>query len=170
MEDGGREVGVSSDDVRGMSGCDTGPPDYKGDVDVFLKSTFLAGVKTVLGDVVAVVCGVDDVRIIEDAVFLELGHNAVNKLVHCLKSLEAGTVEVIVILDNSRVQLWESLDPRGTARLEAISHENRRNGQQTTESDLIRVEVFRPRHLDLWEEVLVSLSGNRWADNPYNRI
>ena len=109
MEDGGREVGVSSDDVRGMSGCDTGSPDYKGDVDVFLKSTFLAGVKTVLGDVVAVVCGVDDVRIIEDAVFLELGHNAVNMLVHCLKSLEAGTVEVIVILDNSRVQLWESL-------------------------------------------------------------
>jgi hypothetical protein len=82
-----------------------------------------------LGDVVAVVCGVDDVRIIEDAVFLELGHNAVNKLIHCLKSLEAGTVEVIVILDNSRVQLWESLDPRGTTWLEAISHENKRNSQ-----------------------------------------
>jgi hypothetical protein len=43
--------------------------------------------------------------------------------------LEAGTVEVIVILDNSRVQLWESLDPRGTTWLEAISHENKRNSQ-----------------------------------------
>jgi hypothetical protein len=45
MEDGGREVGVSSDDVRGMSGCDTGSPDYKGDVDVFL---WLTAVKPVL--------------------------------------------------------------------------------------------------------------------------
>lgn len=91
-------------------------------MDVFLKSTFLAGVETVLGDVIAVVCGVDDVRIIKDAVFPELCHNTVNKLVHCLESLEAGTVEVIVILDDSRVKLWESLDPRATARLEAISH------------------------------------------------
>jgi hypothetical protein len=122
VEDGGREVGVGSDDVGGVSGGDTGSPDYKRDVDVFLKSTFLAGVKTVLGDVVAVVCGVDDVRIIEDTVLLELCHNAVNKLVHCLESLEAGTVELIVVLDDSRVKLWESLDPRGTARLESISH------------------------------------------------
>jgi hypothetical protein len=122
VEDGGREVGVGSDDVGGVSGGDAGSPDYKGDVGVFLKSTFLAGVKTVLGDVVAVVCGVDDVRIIEDTVLLELCHNAVNKLVHCLESLEAGTVELIVVLDDSRVKLWESLDPRGTARLESISH------------------------------------------------
>jgi hypothetical protein len=122
MEDGRRKVGVGSDDVGCMSGCDTGPPDYQGDVDVFLKSTFLAGVKTVLGDVVAVVCGVDDVRIIKDAVILELCHNAVHKLVYCLESLEAGAVELIVILDDSRVKLWESLNPRGTARLEALSH------------------------------------------------
>jgi hypothetical protein len=36
--------------------------------------------------------------------------------------LKAGTVETIVILDVSRVQLWESLDPRGTTWLGAISH------------------------------------------------
>jgi hypothetical protein len=61
-------------------------------------------------------------------VFLELCHNAVNKLVHCLESLKACTVEAIIILDDSRVKLWEILDPRGTAWLEAISHQNKRNG------------------------------------------
>jgi len=122
MENGGRDVGMGTDDVGNMSRGDTRAPDYKRNVNVFLKSTFLAGVETVLGDVVAVVCRIDDVRIIEDAVFLELCHNAVNKLVHCLESLETGTVEVVVILDDSRVKLWESLDLRGTTRLGAISH------------------------------------------------
>jgi hypothetical protein len=105
-----------------VSCSDAWPADYKGDVDIFLKSTFLARVETMLGDVVAVVCGVDDVCIIEDPVFLELCHNAFNKLIHCLESLEAGTVEAIVILDDSRVKLWESLDPRGTTRLGTVSY------------------------------------------------
>jgi hypothetical protein len=129
MENGGREIGVGTDDIGGVSGGDTRSPDYKGDMDIFLKSTFLAGVETVLGDVVAVISRVDDIRIIEDAVFLKLYHNAVNKLVHCLESLKTGTVEFIVILDDSRVKLWKSLDPRGTARLEAISHHTKRNSQ-----------------------------------------
>ena len=54
--------------------------------------------------------------------FLELCHNAINKFIHSLESLEAATVEVVVILDDSRVKLWESFDPSGTARLEVISH------------------------------------------------
>jgi hypothetical protein len=122
MEDSGREVGVGTDDIGGVSGGDTRSPDYKGDMDVFLKTAFLTGVETMLGDVVTVVCRVDDVRIIEDTVVLEFCYNAIDKLVYCLEGLEAGTVKVIVILNNSRVKLWESLDPRGTARLGAISH------------------------------------------------
>jgi hypothetical protein len=122
MEDGGREVSVGTDDVGDVSRGDTGSSNYKRDVDVFLKPAFLAGVETMLGDVVAVVCGIDDIGIIEDTVFLELCHNTIHKLVHGLESLKAGTVETIVILDVSRVQLWESLDPRGTTWLGAISH------------------------------------------------
>jgi len=170
MEDGGREVGVGTNYVGGVSSSDTGSPDYKGDVDIFLKSAFFAWVETVLRDVVAIVRGVDDVCIVQDAMFLELCHNTVNKLVHCLESLEAGTVEVIVILDDSRVKLWESLDPRGTARLEDVSHSTKRNGREATEADLIRIEVFRPRYLGLWEKVFVSLSRDRWGHRPYNRI
>ena len=71
---------MGADDIGRVSGGNTRSPDYKGDVYVFLKATFLARVETVLGDMVAIICGVDDVCIIEDAVFLELCHNAVNKL------------------------------------------------------------------------------------------
>ena len=122
MKDGGREVGVGTDDVRGVPGSDTRPPNNKRDVNVFLKTTFFAGVETVLRNMIAVVCGVDNARIIKDIVFLELSYNTVNKLVHCLESLEAGAIEAVIILNDSRVELWESLDPRCTARLGDISH------------------------------------------------
>lgn len=72
MKDDGREVGVGTDDVRGVPGGDTGPPNNKRDVNVFLKTTFFAGVGTMLRNMIAVVCGVNDVRIIKDVVFLEL--------------------------------------------------------------------------------------------------
>ena len=64
MNDSGRKVGVGTDDVGNVSSSDTWSSDDEGDVDVFLESTLFAGVKTVLRDVVAVVRGVDDVRII----------------------------------------------------------------------------------------------------------
>ena len=61
---------MCADDVGGVSSCDSGTADDEWDMNVFFESAFFAGVKALLRNVVAVVSGVDDMCVVEDAVLL----------------------------------------------------------------------------------------------------
>jgi hypothetical protein len=66
---------------------------------------------------VAVVGRVDDVGVIQDAVFVEAGYDTVNNLVHGLEGTQTVMVEVVVELDVGLVLVREGVNPVDTAWL-----------------------------------------------------
>lgn len=67
-------------------------------------------------------------------------NKTLNKFIHCLESLKTTPVMAIIKLDHLIREFRLTSDPVSPGRL-------------------IRVEVFRPRDLGVWEEMLMSLCG-----------
>lgn len=80
-KDRGCEIGVRRHNVGDLATRHVGPADDKWDVDVLFKAALLAGLESVLADVVAVVGRVDDVRVVEDAVVFEARDDPVDYFV-----------------------------------------------------------------------------------------
>lgn len=66
LEDRGCEVRVSGHDICFSSCGYTGASDYEGDVDILFETALFSGVEPMLGDVVPVVRGVQDISIFQD--------------------------------------------------------------------------------------------------------
>lgn len=77
-----------------------------------------------LANMVAVVGGVDDERIIQLAAGLKTRNQRVNKLVHALQSTQSLAVEMIVVFDGRLVLLGEGLDPVDSTRLRQLIIDN----------------------------------------------
>jgi len=97
--------------VLNLASFHTGSSDNQRDVDVFLESTFLSRIETVLRDVVAVVGGVDNICVIQHLGFLEVIYQSCDKLINSLESLETATIESVIVLNHCVVELSEVFDP-----------------------------------------------------------
>lgn len=117
IQESGRKVCVCGHDVSDFAFRNSRTADDEGNVDVFFEAAFLARLESVLADMVAVVGRVDDVGVIQDAVFVEAGYDTVNNLVHGLEGTQAVTVEVVVELDVGLVLAREGVNPVDTTWL-----------------------------------------------------
>ena len=81
MEECWCEVGVARYHVFRKAHWDAWAPDHHGDVDVFFEGALLSWLEAVLADVVAVVGGVEDVRVVEQVVSFQPRDNAVDHLI-----------------------------------------------------------------------------------------
>jgi hypothetical protein len=66
-EDSGSKISMRSDNICGLPLWHSRPSDDKWNVDVFLESTFLAGLQPVLSNVEAIIRSVNDISIIQNA-------------------------------------------------------------------------------------------------------
>lgn len=98
---------------------------------------------------VAVVGGVDDVRIVELAAGLKTRNQRVNKLVHALQSTQSLAVEMIVVFDGRWVLLGEGLDPVDSTRLRQLIIDN---SECFCVSHLVWVEIIGARDLHIPEQ------------------
>src|SRR5687768_15770655 len=71
----------------------------QGNINVCLKTTFFAWLKAMLTDMVAVVCGVEYERVVEESMLLQSVNEAIYKLVHCLECLQSSPVMAVVVLN-----------------------------------------------------------------------
>lgn len=105
IEDGGRKIDMRRHGVLDKTCCDAWSADVQGNANVLVEATFLTRRETVLTEVVAVVGRVDDVGVIEDACLIELCDDLLDDLIHALKSLQPGSVEVVNVGDGLVVEL-----------------------------------------------------------------
>jgi hypothetical protein len=117
IQKSGRKVRLCGHDVSDFTFRNSRTADDEGNVDVFFEAAFLPRLESVLADMVAVVGRVDDVGVIQDAVFVKAGYDTVNNLVHGLKGTQAVTVKVVVELDIGLVLAREGVNPVDTAWL-----------------------------------------------------
>lgn len=75
------QIDVRGDNLGDLALRDARPTHEQGDVDVFFKAALFAWLQTVLANVVAVVGGVEDVGVAEQAVLLQTLNDAGNQLV-----------------------------------------------------------------------------------------
>jgi hypothetical protein len=66
------------------------------DIDIFFVSTFLAGLQTVLADVISVIAGVEDIGILKDTMLNQSGDDTINNLIDGLKGSQTITVKAII--------------------------------------------------------------------------
>ena len=85
-------------DVGLVVGRYTGPTDDKRHVDVLLVAAYLPRLHSVLANVVGVVAGIDEIRILEDAIVLKTSDESVDQFVDCLQRAQTLTVEVVVVV------------------------------------------------------------------------
>ena len=137
LHDGGGDVGVGGGvGALGALG-DAGPADDEGHADVGLEAAHLARVQAVLADVEAVVRGVEDVGVVEQALVLEALDHLADELVDGHEGAQAQPLVLVVVLENGGVELGQVGDPVDAA-------------------GLVRVEVLRARDLVVLEEVAVA--------------
>ena len=98
-----------------------------------------------LTNMISIVSGVDNERIIEDAMFPEATDESINKLIHRLKSSQPTPIEVIIVVDVFLGLLWKCSNPVGAGRL-------------------VRVEVVCSRHLHVVKKMLVPFCGDGWGE------
>jgi hypothetical protein len=84
-------------------------------VNIRVEATFLAGVHAVLREVVAVVCCVKNVGVIQLASSVELLHHGLNHLIYSLKRPEARPLKLIIILNDSLIETGQLLHPADAA-------------------------------------------------------
>jgi len=70
LEDCRREVGMCSHDIGGSARRDPRPANDERDINIFFKPALFAWVETMLGDVISVISGIYDVRVIQDTMLL----------------------------------------------------------------------------------------------------
>ena len=120
IQESGRKVRMCGHDVSDFAFRNSRTADDEGNVDVFFEAAFLPRLESVLADMVAVVGRVDDVGVVQDAVFVEAGYDTVNNLVHGLEGTQAVTVKVIVELDVGLILAREGVNPADTAWLREL--------------------------------------------------
>ena len=128
LQNGGCEIRVGGGDGDGSVLLDARPADDERHVDVFFVGAVLAGEHAVLADVEAVVGRVDDVGIVEEIVGCEVGNGVVDDLVDGLQRAQAVAV-VFIAVGEGRLVLLRQME------------------QPVRAAGLVRVEVFRARHL-----------------------
>ena len=106
-----REISVCGDNIRLNAFSDTWPAHHKWDVDVLFKGTLFSGLQAVLADVVAIVCCVEDVGVLQQAEVRETDDDFFDEFVDSLQCAKAVSVEVIVGVDVGLVLLGEPRDP-----------------------------------------------------------
>ena len=65
----------------------------------------------------AIVRGVNDISVVKHIVMLQSLNSLLNQIINSLKSLKPTTIMVVIILDFGVIQLIQSVNPAGTARL-----------------------------------------------------
>lgn len=124
VEDGGREIDVRRDCIFSLIAWYTRAADQERHADIFFKPAGFPWRQAVLANMVAIVGGVDDVRIVELAAGLKTRNQRVNKLVHALQSTQSLAVEMIVVVDCRLVLFREGLDPVHSTRLGLLIIDN----------------------------------------------
>ena len=89
------------------------PADEKWDINICLVAAFLAGLQSVLADVVAVVGRKDDERIIQDALCVERVDQRADHVIDAGECLQARAVEGVVRGDLCGVLLRQGQEPGG---------------------------------------------------------
>lgn len=116
-EQGGDDVRVGGGLVVGRAAGDARAAHDKGHVDVLLDARRLSRREPVLADVEAVVRGVDDVGVVEQAQGVELRDDALDQLVDGLQGLDAPPVEEVHVGDLGGIELGQGGKVAGAALL-----------------------------------------------------
>ena len=116
-KDGRGKVSVRSHDVGHLSTRDLGSADDKWNVNVLFEAALLARLKSMLANVIAVIAGINDVCIVEDAVSLKTRDNSVYEFVQSLERSKACTVEMVVEINVCGVLSFKAAYPTNTTWL-----------------------------------------------------
>lgn len=148
LQDGWSEVRVRRWDAGDSLSRDSGPTDNKGDIDIRLKAACLAGVQSVLANVIAIVRGIKDKGILQHARLLKASNNGFNNFVYCLERSEAQPLILVVVVNDLIVKPGELGYPADAARR-------------------VGIEVGRPGDLVLWKQALMPLCNLRGIKSPH---
>lgn len=135
-------VDVRSDHVGDVASWNPWSPHDQRDVDVFLEGALLSRLSSVLTDGVAIISGEEDVSLLEDAGGFQTANHAVDHFVNSLQSSETVAIPFVVVVYIRLVLLGQCENPRSTAWI-------------------VWIEVCRPRHFCVVEQVLVTFSWPR---------
>jgi hypothetical protein len=113
-ENGRREVHVGCYELGDLTPRHTRAAHYERHVDILLVSALLTGREAVVRDVIAIVGGVKDVGIIQNARLLKLLDDAVDKLIDSLQGAEAAAVVLVVVSNLLVCEAGLAADPVGT--------------------------------------------------------
>lgn len=143
IQDGGCKVNMRGAKANRLSLWDAWPTDDERDVYVFFIPANLTRRQTMLANVVAVVGGIDDVRVIEHAVRVEFLNNVLHHLVNRLQRPEALPIVFVVVVKLFLFLTGEPCDPIAARAC-------------------LWVEIVGSGNLDVLEQMFVASRGLRW--------
>lgn len=157
------QVNMRADAVHRLALRDSRAADEKRNTNIFVVAGRLAGPETVLTNMEPVVGREDHVGIVDGAALLQAINELVNHLVDALQRAQTLPVEVVLIVDD-RLVLQGQVPDRADAG--ALGQSVRATPYPGVQSYVKRVEVCRPRDLDILKKVTVTRGRNGFRHPP----